>query len=131
MPVKNRMLGSAKAAKRDEFYTQLPDIERELKHYREQFKGKTVYCNCDDPRVSSFFTYFSYNFERLGLKRLITTCYMSQERDLFSQNDSERAISLETRFRGSLQHRLVGRSVGTCRGPRQVSPSRVFCGVGC
>ncbi len=54
-----------------------------------------VYCDCDDPRVSNFFTYFSYNFERLGLKKLITTCYKNQERDLFSQNDSERAISLE------------------------------------
>lgn len=91
----NRRLSSAKAAKKDEFYTQLPDIERELRRYREHFKGKVVYCNCDDPRVSNFFKYFSYNFEQLGLKKLITTCYRSQHRDLFSQNDSERAISLE------------------------------------
>jgi hypothetical protein len=91
----NRHLSSAKAAKTDEFYTQLPDIERELKHYREHLKGKVVYCNCDDPRVSNFFRYFSYNFEQLGLSKLITTCYKSQHRDLFSQNDSERAISLE------------------------------------
>jgi hypothetical protein len=73
----------------------LADIERELKHYREHFRDKVVYCNCDDPRVSNFFTYFSYKFEQLGLKKLITTCYKSQHRDLFSQNDSERAISLE------------------------------------
>ncbi len=85
----------AKKAKKDEFYTQLVDIENELKHYREHFRGKTVLCNCDDPRVSNFFHYFSYNFEHLGLKKLITTCYKNQERDLFSQHDSERAIWLE------------------------------------
>ena len=82
-------------AKKDEFYTQLSDIEGEFKHYREHFKNKVVYCNCDDPRVSNLFKYFSYNFEQLGLKKLITTCYRSQNRDLFSQNDSERAIRLE------------------------------------
>ena len=85
----------AKVAKKDEFYTQLVDIENELKHYKEHFKGKTVLCNCDDPRISNFFHYFSFNFERLGLKKLITTCYKNQNRDLFSQNDSERAIWLE------------------------------------
>ena len=85
----------AKGAKQDEFYTQLVDIENELKHYKAHFKGKTVLCNCDDPRVSNFFHYFSYNFEQLGLKKLITTCYKNQNRDLFSQNDSERAIWLE------------------------------------
>ena len=85
----------AKVAKKDEFYTQLPDIENELRHYKEHFKDKVVLCNCDDPRVSNFFHYFSHNFEQLGLKKLITTCYKSQERDLFSQNNSERAIWLE------------------------------------
>lgn len=88
-------LNKANKAKKDEFYTQLIDIENELRHYKEHFKGKTVLCNCDDPRVSNFFHYFSYNFEKLGLKKLITTCYKNQERDLFSQNDSERAIWLE------------------------------------
>lgn len=92
---KNQYLRRAKHSKKDEFYTQLADIERELKHYKEHFKGKVVYCNCDDPRVSNFFHYFSYNFEKLGLKRLITTCYKNQERDLFSKNDSEQAIYLE------------------------------------
>ena len=90
----NKSLGDAKKAKEDEFYTQLSDIEHELVHYREHFRGKTVLCNCDDPRVSNFFHYFAYQFESLGLKRLITTCYKSQERDLFSQHDCERAISL-------------------------------------
>ena len=91
----NKQLGRAKKAKEDEFYTQLSDIERELRHYEHHFKGKTVLCNCDDPRISNFFHYFSYKFEDLGLKRLITTCYKNQERDLFSQNASERAIWLE------------------------------------
>ncbi|MBO7492662.1 MAG: adenine-specific methyltransferase EcoRI family protein [Bacteroidales bacterium] len=91
----NKNLNQAKNAKKDEFYTQLVDIENELRHYRAHFKGKTVLCNCDDPRVSNFFHYFSYNFEQLGLKKLITTCYKNQNRDLFSQNDSERAIWLE------------------------------------
>lgn len=88
-------LREAKVSKKDEFYTQLEDIERELKHYKQHFKNKVVYCNCDDPRVSNFFHYFSYNFEKLGLKKLITTCYKNQNVDLFSQNDSERAIYLE------------------------------------
>ena len=91
----NRNLNAANRAREDEFYTELSDIENELKHYKQHFKGKIVLCNCDDPRVSNFFHYFSYNFEQLGLKKLITTCYKSQERDLFSQNDSERAIWLE------------------------------------
>jgi len=91
----NSNLQKAKKGKNDEFYTQLEDIERELKHYKEHFKNKVVYCNCDDPRVSNFFHYFSYNFEKLGLKKLITTCYKNQSRDLFSDNQSEVAIYLE------------------------------------
>ncbi|MBQ6275316.1 MAG: adenine-specific methyltransferase EcoRI family protein [Bacteroidales bacterium] len=91
----NKSLHEANKAKKDEFYTQLSDIEKELKHYKAHFLNKIVLCNCDDPRVSNFFHYFSYNFEVLGLKKLITTCYKSQNRDLFSQNDSERAIWLE------------------------------------
>jgi hypothetical protein len=93
--VDQRHLSDARIAKRDEFYTQLADIERELRHYRHHFPGKVLYCNADDPRTSNFFHYFSHNFERLGLKKLITTCYRSQQRDLFSQNDSDRAIYLE------------------------------------
>ena len=90
----NKNLNKAKEAKKDEFYTQLDDINNELKHYREHFRGKTVLCNCDDPRVSNFFTYFAYNFEFLGLKKLITTCYKNQNMDLFSQNQSEQAVYL-------------------------------------
>lgn len=95
MPEKNRNLHQAKSSKKDEFYTQLSDIEKELKHYKKHFKGKVVYCNCDDPRVSNFFHYFSYNFERLGLKKLIATCYKNQQMDMFSRNGSEQAIYLE------------------------------------
>ena len=91
----NRNLHQAKSAKNDDFRTQLSDIEKELKHYKKHFKGKVVYCNCDDPRISNFFHYFSYNFEVLGLKRLITTCYKNKQMDLFSQNKSEKAICLE------------------------------------
>jgi hypothetical protein len=90
----NKNLNAAKEAKKDEFYTQLEDINNELRHYREHFRGKTVLCNCDDPRVSNFFTYFAYNFEFLGLKRLITTCYKNQNADLFSQHTSEKAVYL-------------------------------------
>ena len=88
----NSSLHAAKNSKKDEFYTQLADIEKELRHYKEHFKGKVVLCNCDDPRVSNFFEYFSKNFEELGLKQLITTCYKNQNRDLFSQHTDEKAI---------------------------------------
>ena len=71
----NSDLNSAKSAKKDEFYTQLTDIEKELRHYRQHFKGKTVLCNCDDPFESNFFKYFVLNFNRLGLKKVIATCY--------------------------------------------------------
>ena len=91
----NNNLHKAKDSKKDEFYTQLSDIENELKHYKTHFKDKIVYCNCDDPRVSNFFQYFSFNFEALGLKKLITTCYKNQDAELFSQNESEQAIYLE------------------------------------
>lgn len=91
----NKSLHAANKAKNDEFYTQLADIEKELRHYKSHFKNKIVYCNCDDPRVSNFFHYFSHNFEHLGLKKLIATCYKSRDIDLFSQNDSEQAVWLE------------------------------------
>ena len=88
----NAALKAAMNAKKDEFYTQRVDIENELKHYKAHFKDKVVLCNCDDPRESEFFKYFAENFEKLGLKRLIATCYKSQDVDLFSQCDCERAI---------------------------------------
>lgn len=75
MASKNTNLHSAKKAKNDEFYTQLSDIEKEMAHYKDFFKGKIVYCNCDDARESNFFKFFANNFESLGLKKLITTGY--------------------------------------------------------
>ncbi len=70
-----RDLAQAKDAKQDEFYTQIDDIAKELKHYKQHFKGKVVLCNCDDPYESNFFKYFALNFNSLGLKKLIATCY--------------------------------------------------------
>ena len=72
---KNSNLHKAKEKKNDEFYTQLSDIENELRHYKEHFRGKVVYCNCDDPYESNFFKYFAMNFNSLGLKKLIATGY--------------------------------------------------------
>ncbi len=91
----NRSLHAAKATKQDEFYTQLPDIEKELKHYTKHFKSKTVLCNCDDPKVSNFFHYFSHKFHTLKLKKLITTCYKNDDADLFSKHTAEKGIYLE------------------------------------
>jgi len=71
----NKSLHTANMAKKDEFYTQLSDIENELRHYKQHFKGKVVFCNCDDPYESNFFKYFAINFNHLGLKKLICTCF--------------------------------------------------------
>ncbi len=71
----NKNLNAAKTAKKDEFYTEMPDIERELQHYWPHFRGKVVFCNCDDPYESNFFKYFALHFNHLGLKKLICTCY--------------------------------------------------------
>ncbi len=81
----NRLLQKARKSKKDEFYTQLIDIERELKYYKEHFRGKVVYCNTDDPIHSNFYKYFAFNFKELGLKKLIASCYKEQKFDLFNQ----------------------------------------------
>ena len=78
MAKNNNTLHNAKSAKQDEFYTMLTDIEKEMSHYKDFFKGKVVYCNCDDARESNFFKYFSSRFEELGLKKLITTGYKAE-----------------------------------------------------
>ena len=90
------LLTDAKANKKDEFYTQLIDIEMELKHYKSHFAGKVVYCNCDDPRTSNFFKYFSLSFKTLGLKKIIASCYKNQEKNLFSSEENEPAVYLES-----------------------------------
>ena len=91
----NENLRQARRKKKDEFYTQLSDIENEMQHYEPHFADKTIYCNCDDPRVSNFYRYFSLKFEDLKLKRLIASCYRNQDADLFSRHDSEKAVWIE------------------------------------
>ena len=91
----NERFDNAKKNKNDEFYTRLEDIEKELNHYKEYFKGKTIFCNCDDPRISNFFKYFALNFNEFGLKKIISTCYKNQYVDLFTQNDCEKAVYIE------------------------------------
>ena len=89
---KNADLNDAKSAKKDEFYTQLIDIENEVKHYRRHFKGATVLCNCDDPECSNFYFFFRDNFEFLGLKKLISTCYKNTDWFQFSEGKEEQAV---------------------------------------
>lgn len=97
---KNTSLHQAKQQRYDEFYTQRSDIDRELAHYQAHFRGKTVLCNCDDPRVSNFFKYFASNFRVLGLERLIATCYKSNNAELFSTHDAEQAVYIDYRGEG-------------------------------
>tara|TARA_Y100000590_G_scaffold370633_1_gene432595 strand:+ start:3977 stop:4954 length:978 start_codon:yes stop_codon:yes gene_type:complete len=97
MPKKilNKTLQKAKRDKNDEFITQLYDVEKEMQHYRRHFNNKIILCNCDDPRISAFFHYFSSKFEKLGLKKLITACYKNQNLNFFSKNDKQKSIYLE------------------------------------
>lgn len=90
----NKTLGKAKKNKKDEFYTQLSDIEAEMRYYKDQFKDKIIFCNCDDPYESNFFKYFALNFNFLGLKKLIATCYtdspvVGEQLSLFDVEDLE------------------------------------------
>ena len=91
----NNNLNTARTDKNDEFYTRLPDIENEMRHYKEHFKGKVIYCNCDDPLVSNFFRYFSLNFEHLQLKKLIATCYQSDNAGIRTDLSSDTAVKIE------------------------------------
>lgn len=91
----NEILQKAKKSKNDEFYTQLSDIESELRHYKSHFKNKVVYCNCDDPRLSNFYNYFAANFKELGLKKLISACYAKQERNLFNNIETQQGFFYE------------------------------------
>lgn len=83
--VDHSLLDQAKQNRNDEFYTQLSDIERELVHYGNQFCGKTVFCNCDNPTTSNFFRFFVQNFKALGLKKVICACIGKPGGDLFTQ----------------------------------------------
>jgi hypothetical protein len=82
----NINLHNASKNKNDEFYTQLPDIEREINHYREHLKGKVIFCNCDDPELSNFWKFFHLNFEKLGIKKLISTHFVYE--DIFKQGET-------------------------------------------
>jgi len=86
---KNSNLHKAKTAKKDEFYTQLTDIEREMRHYKDHFRRKVIYCNCDDPRSSKFFHFFSYQFEILGLKKLIAVAYKEGGKGVCSEYNGD------------------------------------------
>ena len=99
----NQLLQKAKKSKSDEFYTQLCDIERELQYYQNCFDGKVVYCNCDDPRTSNFFRYFATNFHKLGLKKLIASCYVEDTYDLFNIQDSEKGFYCEYNGESGIQ----------------------------
>jgi len=108
---KNSDLGKAKAAKKDEFYTQLNDIVNELRHYKEHFRDKVVLCNCDDPYESNFFKFFALNFNSWGLKKLICTCYngspiTGRELDIFENNNmvAEGALRERLAYKIELTH---------------------------
>lgn len=91
----NNLLQKAKKAKSDEFYTQLCDIERELQYYPDCFRGKVVYCNCDNPETSNFFRFFKEKFHRLGLRKLIASFYMEESDDLFPASTDEKPYFCE------------------------------------
>ena len=94
-PSNNMKLRQAKRAKEDEFYTQRQDIDAEIRFYKKHFKNKVVYCNCDDPKVSEFFKYFYKQFDELGIKKLITTCYKSQDSNAYTKNRFKKSIYIE------------------------------------
>ena len=101
----NENLHRAKEAKNDEFYTQLSDVAEELRHYKEHFKGKVVFCNCDDPTSSAFWKYFHLNFEHLGLKKLIATHY-DKEKPTYKMeyeggDDNDIEIGIKTPLEGN------------------------------
>lgn len=110
MNTRNRDFREAREAKKDEFYTQLSDIKEELQHYAKQLEGKVVYLNCDDPRVSNFFRYFASNFERLGLEKLVATCYRNGDPSQFSNSESKKAVWLE--YLGDKESAGVAKSKG-------------------
>jgi hypothetical protein len=103
--VGNKRLNNARRDKQDEFYTQLTDIEKELKHYKEYFKGKVVFCNCDDPQESNFWKYFSLNFEKLKLKKLISTHYVTsgQSYKLEMRKGGEQSLPLPLEENGDFR----------------------------
>ena len=104
---KNRNMAAARALKFDEFYTQLADVEKEMRHYKERLREKVVYCNCDDPATSAFFQHFDNNFKRFGLRRLITTCYRNRQHDAFAKGDPERGPVVCTKTRHGVRREAL------------------------
>ena len=101
----NENLHKAKEAKNDEFYTQLSDVAEELRHYKEHFKGKVVFCNCDDPTSSAFWKYFHLNFAELGLRKLVSTHY-DREKTTYKMeytggNDNDIKAGVKTLLEGN------------------------------
>lgn len=103
----NDFLRKAKKNKNDEFYTQMVDIERELEYYTNQFKDKIVYCNCDDPTRSNFYKFFAENFHKLGLKKLISSCYAENEINLFNFNKKHFASGFYYEYTGKKEENLI------------------------
>lgn len=103
----NDFLRKAKKNKNDEFYTQMIDIERELKHYKNQFKGKIVYCNCDDPTKSNFYKFFAKNFHNLGIKKLISSCYVENDINIFNFKKNNLINGFYYEYTGEKEETLI------------------------
>lgn len=99
----NKNLRKAKKEKNDEFYTQITDIEKELKHYKEQFKDKIIFCNCDDPEYSNFWMYFQLNFNHLGLKKLISTHYDDEKSTYKLEYDGKEKVTTQLKQNGDFR----------------------------
>ncbi len=99
----NSNLQAAKGAKNDEFYTQFDDVQKELNYYKDQFKNKIVYCNCDDPAESAFADFFKLNFDHFGLSKLICTRYSKSQLFLFSDPIKKYGYKLEITGRNNSQ----------------------------
>lgn len=122
----NQDLKQAKNAKKDEFYTQLSDIENELKYYEKHFYGKTIFCNCDDPYESNFFKYFAMRFNQLGLKKLIATCYAGSpvadtQMSLFDDNEPIKQT------RTGVPHKIIITEVTDLNGDGAINLADVEC----
>lgn len=103
----NDFLRKAKKNKNDEFYTQMIDIERELEHYKNQFKGKVVYCNCDDPTKSNFYKFFAKNFHNLGIKKLISSCYVKNDINIFNFKKNNLINGFYYEYTGKKEETLI------------------------
>lgn len=99
----NKNLRKARKEKKDEFYTQMTDIEKELKHYKDQLKGKIIFCNCDDPECSNFWKYFELNFHNLGLKKLVATHYDEEKPTYKLEYDGQQIIKTNLKQNGDFR----------------------------